>query len=276
MKTLYISDLDGTLLNERAELSGYTIEKLNAFIHDGGHFTIATARTAATVSKILAPLDVKIPVILMNGVLIYDIPTKKYLSVHYISTESFTVITQVLKANSVTGFMFEVKNNQLSTYYERMDSKAMQEFHDERVNKYRKTFVQVPDFSEVDYEHIIYFALLGTKERLEPIYQMLQSYPDISMAFYPDVYSEEGIYYLEMFSSKATKYNAAMYLKELYQYDYMIGFGDNLNDLPLFNACDETCAVANAKDAVKAAADHIIKSNLENGVADWLGNKSSI
>ena len=35
MKTLYISDLDGTLLNANAELSGYTVQTLNRLIDNG-------------------------------------------------------------------------------------------------------------------------------------------------------------------------------------------------------------------------------------------------
>ena len=45
---------------------------------------------------------------------------------------------------------------------------------------------------------------------------------------------------------------------------------DNYNDLPLFEEADETCAVANARDEVKAAADHVIGANTEDGVALWI------
>lgn len=270
MKKIYISDLDGTLLNDNVELSEYTIDTLNTLIGKGVHFTIATARTAASVKKILSPLSIQIPVILMNGVLLYDVPTEKYLTINYLEKESFIKILHALKTNHVTGFMYQIKNNELTTYFERLVSNTMQEFYDERVNKYQKAFVQVSDFSLADSEHIIYFALLNKKEHLEPVYQQLKSNPSIAMAFYKDIYSKEDIWYLEIFSSKATKYNAAMSLRTRYQYDYMTGFGDNLNDLPLFQACDETCAVANAKDEVKAVADHIIESNLKDGVARWL------
>ena len=43
MKTLYISDLDGTLLNPNAELSAYTKDTLNRMIADGLCFSVATA-----------------------------------------------------------------------------------------------------------------------------------------------------------------------------------------------------------------------------------------
>ena len=73
MKVLYISDLDGTLLNREAELSEYTARHLNALIENGVHVSVATARTAATCERILKDVHFNTPIILMNGVLIYDI-----------------------------------------------------------------------------------------------------------------------------------------------------------------------------------------------------------
>ena len=71
-KTLYISDLDGTLLNPNAELPAYTKDALNRMIADGLCFSVATARTAASAFKILDGIQWKVPLVLLNGVLIYD------------------------------------------------------------------------------------------------------------------------------------------------------------------------------------------------------------
>ena len=54
MKTLYISDLDGTLLSSDALLSEKSREALRHFSSRGILISAATARTAATVSHILA------------------------------------------------------------------------------------------------------------------------------------------------------------------------------------------------------------------------------
>ena len=44
-KTLYVSDLDGTLLDRRDRLPGYTVRTLNALLQKGMLFTFATARS---------------------------------------------------------------------------------------------------------------------------------------------------------------------------------------------------------------------------------------
>ena len=72
MKKLYVSDLDGTLLNTSGVVSEFSRNTINDLIAKGLNFSIATARTAATANGILAGLDIKEPVILMNGMAIYD------------------------------------------------------------------------------------------------------------------------------------------------------------------------------------------------------------
>ena len=49
-----------------------------------------------------------------------------------------------------------------------------------------------------------------------------------------------------------------------------VGFGDDLNDIPLLQACGWGVAVSNALPTVKAAAQEVCLSNQEDGVAHWL------
>ena len=70
----------------------------------------------------------------------------------------------------------------------------------------------------------------------------------------------------------ATKAHAARQLAKLLNCDRIVAFGDSVNDIPLFEAADERYAVANSADILKARATAVIKSNDEDGVADWLIN----
>lgn len=53
MKTLFVSDLDGTLMQPDATLSPVTVRLLNKAIDAGRLFSVATARTPATVVPIM-------------------------------------------------------------------------------------------------------------------------------------------------------------------------------------------------------------------------------
>jgi Cof subfamily protein (haloacid dehalogenase superfamily) len=268
-KTLYISDLDGTLLNNNAELSDYTKRSLNYMIANGCSFSVATARTLATSEKILADVNLNVPIILLNGVKIYDVGHKQYIKVERLNPEAVTSVIQVIKSFDITGFMYELKDNELMTYHESLERKPLRDFVEERVSRYNKTFYHTDSFSGVSPEHVIYLTLLDTYERLVPVRDSLASLSGINMTFYKDNYSPD-LWYLEMFSDKASKENAVKYLRDECRYEHIIGFGDNLNDLPMFAACDVRVAVENAKDEVKVAADYICGSNDNDGVVKWI------
>ena len=84
-RTLYISDLDGTLLNSNSIVTSHSVENINLLLQKDMLFTIATARTPATVVPFLKQLQLDLPVVLMNGAVLYDIQNK-----HYIQTNGFT------------------------------------------------------------------------------------------------------------------------------------------------------------------------------------------
>ena len=105
-------------------------------------------------------------------------------------------------------------------------------------------------------------------EELLPVKLEAEKISGVDIAFYLDVYNDA--WYLEIFSHKASKSNALRFLREKYGFDRIVAFGDNLNDLPMFEQADIKVAVGNARDEVKAAADYVIGYNDRDGVAEWL------
>ena len=87
MKTLYISDLDGTLLNSEASLSEFTKETLNQLIQEGMLFTYATARSSISACAVTQGLNVKLPVIVYNGTFIKDLFNGEFLVSNYFGDE---------------------------------------------------------------------------------------------------------------------------------------------------------------------------------------------
>ncbi len=270
MRTLYISDLDGTLLNGNKEVSEYTVNALNELICKGVHFSVATARTAASVVKILSGININIPVVLMNGVVVYDIQNRKYIKIESIPVETVKNIVYVFNKHSLKGFMYSITGDNLITYYEALNTKALKDFYDERVMKYYKSFEKVDSFlDKVSEGRVIYFALIDKYERLSLVFNSLKKHPDIDMAFYKDIY-EGDQWYLEIHSNNASKYNAVKYLCSYCKFDRVIGFGDNLNDIPLFKACDEGYAVSNAVKELMEKATGIIGDNNSDSVARYI------
>ena len=70
--TLYISDLDGTLLTSGQIISRESLDIINELINKGMLFSYATARSIITARKVTNGLNIKYPVIVNNGAFIID------------------------------------------------------------------------------------------------------------------------------------------------------------------------------------------------------------
>ncbi len=265
MKTLYISDLDGTLLNKDVKLSEFSKKTLNDLISNGVSFTVATARSPISVREIFADVELKLPCILMNGVICYDLKTGGFIDVQTVSEYAFDEIMRLSKSFGLSPFVYCAHNNTLTTYYEDITPKPMQDFYNERKSKYGKALVHTDRLDDIRDKSVIYFTYLSEYSKLEPLYKGLSNVAGISCAFYKDIYAED-LWYLEVFSNKATKYNASIEIKKKYGFDTLVGYGDSLNDVPLFKACDKCFAVSDACDELKAIADSVIGSNEEDSV----------
>lgn len=311
-KMLYVSDLDGTLLNSEALLNEDVPERLNRLIDKGLCFTVATARTYATVNSIVKDVHLTYPMILMNGVMLYDPVSKSCINAEIIERDSVEYILKGRKKFGVTGFAYalspeiseetlelEIASNleknlksdvtsnlkknsntgedkqiqksgrKMATYYEKIATEHMEKFYVERRDVYHKPFSKVEKLEDILGEDIIYFSICYEEEVLRPFYEYLKKDEKLNLNFYKDVYGD-GLWYLEISHKNASKYHGVQKLRAMLQPDAITGMGDNLNDIPLFEACDRCCAVGNAHKEVKERADYVLDTNLNAGVVKFL------
>lgn len=269
MKRLFVSDLDGTLLNSDAQISGETARIVNEAIERGLNFTISTARTPTTALQIISKLNLRLPVMMMNGVLVYDMAAKRYIKREEMDSNTIMVLLGLIKVKGLDCFLYGLDNEQLVAYYDSVESTSLNYFRNERIMKYDKKFTEVEDLSLVAGRGIIYCMLREPKEKLEGLYRELSVVKGVKAEFYPDVYSDD-YYMLEIYSDKASKKEAVDYLRKAGKFDSVIGFGDNLNDKALMEASDFFYAVANAHPQIQNLAHSVIPSNDEDGVARFI------
>ncbi|MPQ44665.1 HAD family hydrolase [Clostridium tarantellae] len=267
---LYVSDLDGTLLNSNKKVSLESKNILNELINKGVNFTIATARTPATVVDLLEGVNLKIPATLMNGVLIYDINKRNYIDTKDIHKDSVNKMLKIFKEYKKDFFVYTIRDNHLWVYYREFKWNIEQDFYNERCNKSLKTFVKIEDYVEaIKDSKVINFIIFDKLDFIKEIYEEIKNVEGITTDFYEDIY-EKGMYYLEAYSSKASKANGIELLKEYVNHSKLITFGDNVNDIPMFKISDECYAMENAVDKLKKLATNVIDSNNNDGVVKFI------
>ena len=269
MKPLFISDLDGTLLNERGELDEETVRILRAMIRQGHLFTVATARSVVSAGDILKQLNLQIPAVLMNGVMLYDTAREHCIHYEVIDPPLVWRALEIFERGGRLPYRYTFDGKEFSVEYHRLYHEADREYALERQDKY-------PRFERVDaycpQGDTVYLTALDRHEVLAPIVAGLRALGRVSVTFYQDAYNEE-MWFCECFSAHANKAAGARRVQQLVGADRLVAFGDNTNDIPLFEAADEGYAVANGVAELRALADGVIGSNREQGVARYLAGR---
>ncbi len=267
MKTLYLSDLDGTLLRSNERVSEYTANTVNRFVKAGGFFSYATARSIVTASKVTDGLNAEFPVICCNGAFIVRSTTCEVLLANYFTADEVEFAAEILTAHHIYPIINAyIGGVERLTYITQNVSSAMRSYLDNRVGDPRRREVESVD--ELYAGDIFRFTCMEEEDALRPIGTIFGSDNRFSCICQKEVYS--GTCWCDILPAKATKANAALKLKAMLGCDKLVAFGDGRNDMSLFSVADEKYAVSNAVPELKEIATAVIDSNDHNGVAKWM------
>lgn len=264
MKTLYISDLDGTLLTSSQMTSEYTNKVINDLTERGMIFSYATARSVVTSKKVTKGLNANIPLIVYNGAFVLNNRTEEIMIANYFDEHVQEVFAELFR-NEVYPIVYSMRDGvEKFSFIEKSCTRGMRAFLDSRKGDIRTNAVTSPD--ELTQGDCFYITCIDEPKKLEPLYEKYKEW--YHCVYDQDLYTKEQ--WLEIMPQEASKSNAVLQLKEQMKCDKLIVFGDGKNDIDLFEAADECYAVANAVPELKERATAVIGSNDEDGVARWL------
>ncbi|MDE6865986.1 MAG: HAD family hydrolase [Muribaculaceae bacterium] len=271
-KTLYVSDLDGTLLQPDATLSAPTLEMLNSAIEDGALFTLATARTPATVAPIVENLDLRLPAVVMTGTALWDKNSNAYSDIRYIDNDAAHKLVDVYRKMDFPTFLYTLRDGMIHIYHLGKLSGIEKTFMDERSHNPYKIFhvpadgdSRLPEFLG---DTILFYGM-QPDDHSSATLRLTSEIEGVRAQKYHDFYGPEiGI--LEAFSPLSTKANAISELARRTGAERIVAFGDNMNDLPMLELADVGVAVENGIEEVKAAADIVIGANTADSVAKFI------
>ncbi len=266
-KTLYVTDLDGTLLNQKDRINPKSIAIINELVDKGMMFTYATARSLVSASVVTAGLSTNIPVIAYNGAFIFQPETGEILSREDFSSSERAYAIDVIRANNILPLVYSfVDGVEKVSWLSGRENDGIRRYLSLR--KGDRRLRPVKDDEELYQGEIFYFTCIGEKSELQPLYDILSKDERYRSTIQQELYRPE--YFCEIMPVNATKAHAIQKLKKIWDCGRVISFGDAVNDIPMFEISDECYAVENAVEELKAAATGIIDSNENDGVANWL------
>lgn len=270
MRTLYITDLDGTFLNDGASVSDESKSVINALAKDGLLFSVATARSLLSARELLKGINFNAPIVLSSGVFVYDAKKKKTVNCFYIGESAFCDILQVFENadKSPFVFFFNKKTEEYDIQFTSLKLPIHKEYYETRRKSMGEIIRRTDKICAKDGFSPVFISLCDEYADLLPITKKLDGIDGVGYSFYSDTYTP--YWFLEVFNKKATKLKGLEIVKEYVNAQKVVAFGDNRNDIPLFNGADEKYAVKNAVNELKALATGVIGSNNENSVARFI------
>ena len=272
---LYISDLDGTLLRPDGTLSPASRDGLNRLIADGLHFTVATARSVASIRHLLAGLDLRLPVVNLNGALLSDVSSGRHQYVQAIPPEIAAVVYEQTRAMGPYPFISTCGPRGDALYYSCVENAGMQWLVDDRLGAGDERLQQIEDLRAALCEQVLAFTIIVHQPAL---LQTLQTTLEkrcpgrLQMYIFPNGYSQSGDTWLTICHARATKDRAIRKLLTWgnYRVEDMTVFGDGDNDIGMFELAPRAIATANATKRLRNLATDVIGPNSEDGVVRYL------
>ena len=268
---VFVSDLDGTLLNAEGGISNKNVDRLNRLISDGLKFTIATARNFDSAGQILNRLQLNFPAILFNGACIADIPSGR----NRFEPKAINrlIVDEILFHSKKFGAkpLLYVFNKKHFLFYQSPVNEGTHNYLDElggaiEIKKVGKKFLNVDD--------IVYgMQWVGTDGELQDLYNDLNERlsEKVSLYYSRDV-SMPKYFWLQCLNKDSNKGAGLDNLAEALGISLsdLVVFGDNVNDVPMFRKAGKSIAMGNAPEEVKGCAEEVIGSNIDNSVIKYL------
>ena len=269
MKNIYITDLDHTFLRNDLSISDYTKNIWNAYKNDS-ILSVATARTYKKTMQFLNGVHINAPMILLDGALIAT-TDKKIIDTKFIKKDLADAIIDEGAKFGIYPFVLSLADQNLNEVF----------LHSNTLNKYQKNVLtrykdddHLQAFKNIramdDNFKVVYMA---EEELLRELAKHLEDTFAGALKYIlaPEAYT--GCYFLTMLHCDADKSHGIKSVSEYSGFDLskLTVFGDNYNDLGMFELAGTSVAMANAQEKVKNEADVILKfNNDEDGVAKYL------
>jgi len=263
-------DLDGTILNPVSVLSERTIRALKACRQRGIQIIIATGRAIEATEPYIKTLGAEGPMIYFNGAVVADMPTGETISSILLDKDAAALCVDL--------------SREMGVYF--------QVFFPPEFSPDGKKIILMAEWEGPELE--MYLNHTGLRAELGDLKKalgrpglkgcikgMFLAEPEVLASlrlklvehFGESVYIVQALRtFLEVMDARVSKGQGLKLAMERLSLrrEEVLAFGDEENDLSMFEAAGFSAVPSNAKDKIKAAADLVVGSNAEDGVAAFL------
>lgn len=217
---LFVAGLDSS----QSTLTSYSTFELNKMLEDGAKFTIATMRPPAALLTAVKDIKINLPVIVMDGAMLYDVKNNRCLKVYEMSYDEVNVFISIFDKRNFHCFINVVMEDSVVIYYGEFKNPVEKSIYDSLRSSPYRNYVKgkLPQGYGA-----VYLMLIEKEERIEELYRELyeggytNSYKILK--YKSDDYP--GYMYIKIYNKRAVKRNMIEYVQYISRAKKVITIG---------------------------------------------------
>ncbi len=273
-------DLDGTLLRSDGTLSEFSRLGLNRLLSAGVSLTVASARGTPGMRSLLSGVEIRLPVIELNGAFVSELDSGVHLASSVLSRAEAGAAVEVILATgndpvistwngSRDGVHFGSRTNDSTTWYV------------EEKRRHRDPRLSPCDdlLAVARGEDVAQIATFALEEEAAPLVERLRevvgggAFVHVADNMYWPGWIEITVQHRD--AAKGAAIPALLAACGSAGVD-VIACGDHLNDLSMFAIAAHSIAPSNAHPEVLESATEVVRSNDEDGIVRHLLDRHSL
>ncbi len=264
---LIVLDMDGTLLNNKKEVSLENQNALNKAQGLGIEVAIATGRVFTSARFYAKLLNIKTPIIACNGAIIRDEATNEVIDINPIKKEDALKVIESFKRHNVYFHIYDEDK----IYVEELgfSSSIYKDWNEDQSDENKVHIEKLEDaavyFKTNNIKILKMMAVNEDHTKIDSIKKDLEGIDSIAL-------DKSWYNNLEVMNKGVSKGKGIHMLSKIYKVkpEEIIAFGDNFNDLSMKDYVGTFVAMGNGEVYVKEQAHYVTASNNDSGVAKGL------
>lgn len=262
-KIIFI-DIDGTLRNDKKEITEKTKKAIKNAIEKGIYLVICSGRPTKYVEEVSKKALASSYVIGCNGGEIYDYEEKKTIYLNALKNEEAIALWYIAERYDVQAIL--ISNGR------KIVRKQTEDDTDILLEEPIENFVTENPITQCVFSSLNLENIRNIKEEIDDIKNI--EIVNLSKCLVNNKFPKEKPFFLDITCKDTSKGNAIKNLCEYLKIDLKdsVAIGDSYNDITMFEVVGHSVAMGNAPEDIKKIVDEVTDTNNEDGVAKFLEN----
>ncbi len=224
-ETLYISGIDSVLIPDDHSANAFNKVELNRMIESGVKFTLSTIRTPAEVKSLMNGVNLKLPIIVMDGAAMYDLNKREHLEAEFLQADICEQAERIIAYHGMHCFVNVMYDATLLIFYGELWNTAEKDLYETHKHSPYRNYIRDIFRRHDASERVLYLTVLDEITKIDNLEkQLVHELGALARITVTD--SEyDGYQYLKVFSSAASKKHMLVKLKSHTGCDNVVTIG---------------------------------------------------